>query len=254
MPHIFNHIRDPIDKRDHVFQSFLAIDLPKKVDLSNYFPPIMDQGNLGTCAAHSIVYAVMYCLNRINNHTEFSTLPSRLFLYTNARLLDNLDIAQDTGCTIRSMYKACSKYFSCDETVWKYKRSNAFVKPPVCIYQSALINHQLFQYVSVPQALSSLKACLAQGYPISFGMQLYESFQGETCMKTGIVPIPNTEKEQLLGGHALTICGYDDTTQMFLIANSWGTKVGLRGYFKVPYAVIVNRSLCSDFWSPRLFQ
>jgi C1A family cysteine protease len=61
----------------------------------------------------------------------------------------------------------------------------------------------------------------------------------------------------LLGGHALIICGYDDASQMFLIANSWGTKIGLvekRGYFKVPYSVIANRSLCSDFWSPRLFQ
>lgn len=253
MPHIFNHIKDPVDSRDHVFQSFLVTRLPKKVDLTKYFPSIMNQGDLGTCAAHSITYTILYCLNRSKNHTEFTTIPSRLFLYTNARLLDGLDIRQDTGCTIRSMYKACAKYFSCDETVWKYNRSNAFVKPPPQIYQAARVNHKLFQYISIPQSLSTIKSCLAQGFPISFGMQLYESFLGDSCMNTGIVPVPDKTKEKRLGGHAMVICGYDDSSKTFLIANSWGTSVGIKGYFKISYTMIVDPKLCSDFWSPRLF-
>ena len=44
-------------------------------------------------------------------------------------------------------------------------------------------------------------------------------------------------------GHAMTIVGYDDDEQVFIIANSWGTVWGDNGYFYLDYAFVNN-----DFW------
>ena len=44
-------------------------------------------------------------------------------------------------------------------------------------------------------------------------------------------------------GHCMTIVGYDDKEQVFIIANSWGTEWGDNGYFYLDYAFVNN-----DFW------
>ena len=54
--------------------------------------------------------------------------------------------------------------------------------------------------------------------------------------------------EKLLGGHAVMAVGYDDTTEVFVIRNSWGNKWGDKGYFYMPYKFITNTDLASDFW------
>jgi C1A family cysteine protease len=57
--------------------------------------------------------------------------------------------------------------------------------------------------------------------------------------------------EQLLGGHAVLAVGYDDTTQHFIVRNSWGADWGDQGYFTIPYAYLADRNLSDDFWTVR---
>ena len=60
--------------------------------------------------------------------------------------------------------------------------------------------------------------------------------------------MPDTENEQVLGGHAVMCVGYDDTNQWFIVRNSWGTDWGDGGYFYMPYAYMTNSQLANDFW------
>jgi C1A family cysteine protease len=62
------------------------------------------------------------------------------------------------------------------------------------------------------------------------------------------VPMPG-HHEQVFGGHAVLVVGYDDSQSRFIVRNSWGTQWGLHGYFLMPYAYLTNRRLASDFWS-----
>ena len=94
-----------------------------------------------------------------------------------------------------------------------------------------------------------------EGYPFIFGIRLYSSFSSATVFFTGKVPVPNMQTEQLLGGHAICIVGYDDTLPVagrangrFICRNSWGTGWGDAGYFYMPYDVIKTTSMSSDFW------
>jgi C1A family cysteine protease len=66
---------------------------------------------------------------------------------------------------------------------------------------------------------------------------------------TGNVPIPNTRREQLLGGHAVCVIGYDDSKSAFLVRNSWGSRWGWNGNFWLPYAYATNTNLAFDAWA-----
>ena len=65
------------------------------------------------------------------------------------------------------------------------------------------------------------------------------------------MPYPNTAREQYLGGHAVCLVGYNDNLAggRFIARNSWGTSWAASGYFYMPYAVIQNTSMSSDFWT-----
>ena len=67
----------------------------------------------------------------------------------------------------------------------------------------------------------------------------------------GEIPLPET-KDHVIGGHAVLAVGYDDSTQTFLVRNSWGANWGQAGYFTMPYAYLTTRGLSSDFWTIRL--
>ncbi len=93
-------------------------------------------------------------------------------------------------------------------------------------------------------------SCLAEGYPFVFGFAVYDYFESATMARTGILKMP-TANEQMLGGHAVTAVGYDQSKKRFLVRNSWGTAWGLKGYFWMPFEYLTDRNLSDDFWTIR---
>jgi C1A family cysteine protease len=261
MVHLYGHIKDTSDRRDFMYTSHLMAtraSLPSLIDLTGHYPPIMNQGEIGSCTGNSTASVIKYTMNKINGVNcvnNFATIPSRLFLYTNGKLIDNLDVTQDSGCSVRGVLKGVSKYFCCDERDYWYVKPNALKKPQESAYKAAL-KYKHFQYLSVPQNLFAIKKCISDGYPVILGIAIYTSFESQQCTETGMVPMPNTQTEQLLGHHCINLCGYDDKSQTFLLCNSWGTGVGLpnkRGYYKIPYNFITDPNLSSDFWRISMF-
>jgi C1A family cysteine protease len=62
------------------------------------------------------------------------------------------------------------------------------------------------------------------------------------------VPMPDVNREQCLGGHAVVIVGYDYNKRTFKVRNSWGADWGDRGYAHFPFDYILNPDLADDFW------
>jgi C1A family cysteine protease len=173
--------------------------------------------------------------------------PSRLFIYFNERVMLGT-VAEDSGACIRDGIKSVNRDGACKETTWPYDISKFMVKPDGGCYTEA----ELFQAVSyqrVPILPMMFKAALAAGYPIAFGIMVYESFESEGVAKTGVVPMPDTKREQCLGGHAVCAVGYDDAEQSFIVRNSWGEEWGDKGHFYLPYAFVANARLTSDAWA-----
>ena len=114
-------------------------------------------------------------------------------------------------------------------------------------YAKAVV-HKALNYRAVSQSLTDMKGCLADGYPFVVGFSVYESFESDLVATTGDVPMPDPS-EQLLGGHAVLVVGYDDATQRFHLRNSWGRGWGVGGYFTMPYAYLTSADLADDFWT-----
>jgi len=209
-----------------------------KVDLRSKVKIMYDQGNIGSCTANALCYAYVY------DAPTFS--PSRLFLYYNERFLDG-DVPIDAGSTLSEGINALEKYGVCKESTWSYNTNNFAVKPSKAAYTEGVKNEVLMA-TRVQQSLSSMKGCLIAGYPFVVGFEVYSSFESPAVASTGMVPMPNTHTEQLLGGHACICLGFNDTKKVWIMQNSWGAGWGDKGYFYLPYDYLTSPSLAGDMW------
>jgi C1A family cysteine protease len=210
---------------------------PTKLVMS-YLPPILNQGSWGTCVANAFSLAV-------SKQTNGNVLLSRIFLYNLCRGIDYSPLNRDDGTTIRSACRAITDYGVCKENIYPYVSANLSRLPSLTAFQNSKRFRQ-FTYFFISQDLTSIKNSLATyNSPIIFGIMVYPGFMSPS--KNGIIPMPDLTKERFLGGHCITIVGYDDSTQMFMCSNSWGTGWGSNGYCYVPYNYITNPKLARDF-------
>jgi C1A family cysteine protease len=239
--------REPVDTRDHTYDpqalGARAPTLSSSVDLRNYCSPIENQGQLGSCTGNAIAGLIEYLDRKANKNLDVS----RLFIYYQERLLEGT-VNYDAGAYIRDGIKAVNKYGAPLESLWPYLITRYATTPSRAAYADAL-KRRAGAYQKITTRVAGVKTALSQGYPVVIGFDVYESFEGAVNNTTGMMPYP-AAGEQLLGGHAVAIVGYNDTLGggRFICRNSWGTSWGDRGYFYMPYQVIANANMSDDFW------
>jgi C1A family cysteine protease len=234
--------RDPRDLHFAAFMPTSDIEMPPVVDLSPGCSKVENQQDLGSCTANALAGAVEYL--EIKQSSDFIEA-SRLFIYYNERELEGT-VCADAGAELRDGIKTLVTHGVCSETLLPYDPSKFTRKPSKKCYAEAL-DHRIQKYYKIA-SLEGMKQCLALGYPFSFGFAVFDSFESKEVAKTGMMPIPNPEAEELLGGHAVLSVGYDDEKRKFKIRNSWGERWGDEGYFYMDYSFIADKRFCSDFW------
>jgi C1A family cysteine protease len=231
--------REPVDSRDKIYAP-KAIVLPRSVDLRSFCSPIEDQGQLGSCTGNAVAGVVEYLDRKSGKNLDVS----RLFIYYEERLLEGT-VTQDAGAYIRDGIKVVNKKGAPLESIWPYNINKFATKPNLLAYSDAA-KRKAGTYEKCAN-FAAVKNALARGFPVVIGFDVYESFYNITS--NGIMPYPNVNREQLLGGHAVALVGYNDNTNRFIARNSWGTDWGDHGYFYMPYQVIQNSNMSSDFWT-----
>ncbi len=241
--------KDTIDLRDKTFRAAtIKNTLPAKIDLRVGCSPIVDQGELGSCTANAIASGLREYL--LLQAKQPLTRLSRLFLYYEERALEGT-INEDSGAMIRDGMKVLQKTGVCPEADWPYVVST-YADPPTEKDIADAKQFVISEYHRVT-SLVLLKAALVEILPVVIGIDVYESFESDAVTKTGIVPIPNPKSEQLLGGHAVLVVGYDDnmvhgrTKGYLIVRNSWGSSWGDQGYFYLPYSYF--NKYASDCWT-----
>lgn len=234
------------DQRDRYYSipnEILFKELPPVVDLRPGCPPVRDQGQVGACTAFACTGMLGY--DRISQGLPAFAY-SELYLYWKTRLKEGTS-SIDAGATIKDTIQTALKIGVCAEELWPYLPANVTKRPTKKCDQSAA-QHKADGYMRVPQNLLHMKSLLYSKSTFNAGISVYESFESDVAIKTGMVPMPAAD-EQFLGGHALLICGYTDEKRCFLAQNSWGTSTGDQGYLYLPYEMLERHDLASDLWT-----
>ncbi|MBL0388393.1 C1 family peptidase [Tumebacillus sp. ITR2] len=223
--------------------------LPKAVDLRDKCSPVVDQGQLGSCTANAMASGLREYL-LLRSGQPFTPL-SRLFLYWHEREMEG-SLNEDAGAQIRDGMKVLNKVGVCPEADYPYAIDHFKDKPTSQAEKDAAL-YRIGEYHRIA-SLSLLKAALAQGLPVVIGFAVYDSFESKEVAATGIVPMPDAETEQMLGGHAVLAVGYDDEGGHVIIRNSWGEGWGDEGNCYFPYEMwdynhILQSPIVFDMWT-----
>ena len=231
---------DKRDSRDYKYSVTQKV-IPNIVDLRPYCSSIENQGNLGSCTGQAIAGAI----ELLNKRNKKPTDVSRLFIYYYERLLLGT-VNYDSGAYIRDGIKVTNHYGASLESHWPYD-IRKFRQEPISEAKVDALKRRVTRYERVTSFDGCIDA-LNNGYPIIMGFHVYSSFMTNNVARTGNMPYPNTKRERLLGGHAVLLVGYNKTKKVFIARNSWGTNWGDKGYFYMPFNVVTNTSMSSDYW------
>ncbi len=213
------------------------------IDLRSLFPPVYNQGYLSSCTANALCGVVAF--------ERKGLYGSRLFLYYNERVLSN-NINTDDGAYLSDGIKSLQNNGICLEKDWPY--TNNFDTKPTNICYIKALKYKAKTVYNLSNKLTEMKQCLINKDPFVVGIAIYTTFQTYTVASSGYVPMPNTQTEDFLGGHAVVCVGYNDNlvrngySGYWIMRNSWGTTWGDRGYFYLPYAYLLDDNLATDMW------
>jgi C1A family cysteine protease len=218
---------DKPDWRDRYY-NFARTELRPYVDLRPWAGKVEDQLDLGSCTGQAVVAAYELLVNM--NAPEKSTDLSRLFVYYNSRLLEG-DVLSDKGAYIRDAIKAVRSYGICSENIWPYNVSQFTTKPTNECYTDA--RHRVIKNYYRVTILDDILDALNANHPVVSSMLVYSDFNKISNVKAKL-SMPQTG-EQYIGGHAITLVGYDLPNKLLLAKNSFGSDWGDNGYFWIPF-------------------
>jgi len=190
-------------------------------------PPVLDQGPIGSCAAHAGVGALEILLNLEGNLKMLSAL----HLYWIARALDGTT-HEDAGTYLRSIVQQMHKIGVCADSVWPYQKPETmYRKPPPIESDIRASENRVSGYYKISstgtQRLSDIATAIRADHPVIFGTQVGQAFM-DTEGRTPLHPDPT----DLGGGHATCLVGVQTISgrMSFCDKNSWSPSWASGGY------------------------
>ena len=222
------------------------IYLPSRFSLKSKVNQVYNQMSMNSCSANAAA-------NFLSLSDKVDCNISRLFLYFCTRYIDNnymLPIA-DSGATLRNVFTSINQYHChcVEEVKYPYEIEKVNSIPPREIFEEAITVDKCssISYRQIMPTKYNLKYILAHlKKPILFGIMVYSNFFKLT-KEHDILNVPSASDE-VLGGHAVVLVGYDDTTQTYDILNSHGSQFSDGGYFRLKYEYALNPDLAFEYY------
>ena len=164
------------------------------------------------------------CEYLIKRHTGRDIPISQLFIFFNGRVMDHgRHFFDDGGVSRRHVVKGMRRFGICKEEIWPMKRHYLNKKPPVNVYTQA--KRTTVSAHHIPLDITAIRTSLAQKIPAIIGIKIEDGVFNEASVNGGYLSIPDPENMEIVytGTHAVLVVGYDDTSQQFIVRNSWGS-------------------------------
>lgn len=204
---------------------------PSSIDLSSNFPQPGDQGPQGSCVGWATAYALKSYQERVEMGWALNT---QSHLFSPSYIYNQINGGYDRGSSISSALDLAVQQGIATLATMPY-RSADFLSQPSGLARAEASLYKAAGWVTV-SSTSQLKAALANKQPVVIAIKAYESISS----LNGSDSVYNTIAGTDLGGHAVTVVGYDDNKYggAFKVINSWGINWGDEGYFWIPYDFI----------------
>jgi pimeloyl-ACP methyl ester carboxylesterase len=235
---ILDALPDSIDFRDINYIPTL-VRVPPVSDLEEYIKhdiPVLDQGTEGACTGFGLATVANYLI-RVRGEQPEADEVSAWMLYSMAKRYDEWPGEDYDGSSARGAMKGWHKHGLCAYRLWRdnksdttlnAKRAADAIERPLGAYFR--VNHK--NLVAMHAAINEVGILYATA-SVHTGWQKIRSGDEEIAYE-----------EDLTGGHAFAIVGYD--REGFWIQNSWGADWGVRGLVRLTYADWLANG--SDVW------
>jgi C1A family cysteine protease len=209
-----------VQMREYLFETPTSFDW-RNVGGQNYVTSVKNQGSCGSCVAFCTC-AVMESAVRIKlgNPTYNVDLSEAFCQFCGGGscggwgLTSGLAFAQSTGVT--------------DEACMPYQPTNMNCAASRCAdWQNRLT--KITSYTA-HSTMAARKNAIATLGPLLAGMAVYNDFFAYTG---GVYQ--KTAGSSLEGYHCITVVGYNDSQQCWILKNSWGPNWGDSGYCRIRY-------------------
>lgn len=190
----------------------------------NYVTPVRNQGNCGSCWAFGTT-AALEAVKNIQNNTPGYDL----------NLAEQILVSCSGAGSCSGGYSSSASNYIRDtglpfESVLPYTATNGTCPTSTDWKISAYRIYSWAYVTTTSPAVDVIKTALATYGPLPTRMAVYSDFQ---YYKSGVYSYTTGS---YLGLHAITIIGYDDVNQCFIVKNSWGTGWGEAGFFRIAYS------------------
>lgn len=201
--------------------------------LRQYTPTPGNQGNIGSCVGWSTAYGALTIADAIRKKESDRNVitekaRSAMYLYLQIancpggiRINDALEKAKEKGVPLFKDFGnvGCNTITSAVD----HLASSFKIKDFYTLFSS--------DTSSLEQRIVATRESISSDKPVIIGMLSRPSLHrvGSEGMYRP------SEIEPITGGHAVVVVGYDDRTRTFEIMNSWGTKWGNEGFFRMSY-------------------
>tara|TARA_B110000879_G_scaffold126912_1_gene167302 strand:- start:3782 stop:5284 length:1503 start_codon:yes stop_codon:yes gene_type:complete len=208
--------------------------LPSSVSLANYLPPILSQGNLGSCVAWATCYYAFTAVKRIESGTNTHAF-SPLSLYNRIKIDANEDPCSGGSYIVHALNKLENKGAP-------YSSSYAHAEDCGNHPDYRSYSNSLYDWGVLDIDKDQIRAALHAKEPVVIGFDGYDitddynALSSRCVSSDGLYTYPRPYKESTWG-HAMVIIGYDDYKfgGAFLVVNSWGKDWGKDGFMWLRY-------------------
>ena len=128
----------------------------------------------------------------------------------------------DEGTSRENTLLGINQFGICEEKLWPYEKHLVNRKPPDEVYKQA--KRYTITSTQVPLDISVIKKNLADGIPVLAGIKMKDGTNGRARANGGYIALPEPDDTVIDHeyAHAVLLVGYDDSTQHFIVRNSWG--------------------------------
>ncbi len=219
-----NAIKSTPDIRDWILEDLFSNNTEdiRRCDYRNELLPVRNQGSQGTCYAQTAACVKEWQENKKNYFSPQYIYDNRDYWNNNKQ--DGDDFKEDYGMQGRDVMKILKNSGVCDENDYPYGYSRQIKDIPEYIKNIAKKN--VIKAFAKINTLDGLRNSLKVNGPCLIAFPVY-NYSDQMWLKK--------ENDNFQGGHAMTVVGFDDDKEYFIIRNSWGDKWADNGYTYYKY-------------------